>query len=398
MPKYIWILVIATAINVTGGSFLWPLNTIYMHNELGTSLTFAGIVLMFNQGFAILGNLVGGYLFDKIGGYKTLLFGTSSAIVFTITLAFHHSIVPYIILLILIGFSSGVIGPSMFAMAASLWPEGGRRAFNAVYVAQNLGVALGTALGGFIASYSFDYIFIGNASVFFIFFIVVVFAFKPMDKLANAQSYTTVIDQGKKIANKASLYSLIILSIGFLVCWIAYSQWQGTISSYTQDLGMEVSQYSLLWTINGLLIILAQPIVKFVGNKIPSTKTQIYIGNTIFLISFVYLLFANTFIDFVIAMTILTIGEVLVWPAVPSLANDLAPKGKTGFYQGIINSVGAAGRMTGPVLGGLVVDYSNIHVLFGILIVLYFIPYVTTYSYDRKLIQQQKQTEEVSMS
>lgn len=390
LPKNMWLLVIATAINITGGSFLWPLNTIYMHNHLGTTLTFAGLVLMFNQGFAILGNLVGGYLFDKIGGYKTLVFGTSSAIVLTILLAFNHSLVPYIILLILIGFSSGMIGPSMFALAASIWPEGGRKTFNAVYVAQNIGVALGTALGGFIANFSFDYIFIGNAIVFSIFFLLVIFTFKPLEKKSTSQAYTTVIEQSAKITNKASLYSLMILSIGFFICWLAYSQWQGTISSYTQHLGMEVSQYSLLWTINGVLIILAQPLVKFVGMKIASTKVHIYIGNTIFLLSFVYLLFADTFIEFALAMAILTIGEVLVWPAVPALANDLAPKGKTGFYQGIINSVGAAGRMTGPVLGGIIVDSSNIHVLFILLIVLFIIPYITTFSYDRKMLKEKE--------
>ena len=43
MPKHIWLLVIGTVINVTGASFLWPLNTIYMHNELGKSLAFARV-------------------------------------------------------------------------------------------------------------------------------------------------------------------------------------------------------------------------------------------------------------------------------------------------------------------------------------------------------------------
>lgn len=65
MPKQVWILIIATSINVTGASFIWPLNTIYMHNELGESLTFAGLILMFNQGAAIVGNLVGGTLLIK---------------------------------------------------------------------------------------------------------------------------------------------------------------------------------------------------------------------------------------------------------------------------------------------------------------------------------------------
>lgn len=73
MPRTLWLLVIGMFINVTGASFLWPLNTIYIHQHLGKSLTAAGFVLMLNSGANVLGNLFGGYLFDKIGGFKTVV-------------------------------------------------------------------------------------------------------------------------------------------------------------------------------------------------------------------------------------------------------------------------------------------------------------------------------------
>ncbi|MEQ6376095.1 MFS transporter [Bacillaceae bacterium S4-13-56] len=112
-------------------------------------------------------------------------------------------------------------------------------------------------------------------------------------------------------------------------------------------------------------------------------------GHFIFLLSFIYLLFANSFLSFAIAMAILTIGEMLVWPGVPSLADDLAPKGRAGFYQGLINSVGTAGRMVGPVLGGFIVDIYSIEILFYGLLILFIIPFVATHFYDRKLNSEQ---------
>lgn len=60
MPKAVWWLVIGMALNITGASFLWPLNTIYMKEELGKSLTLAGIVLMINSFGMVIGNLLGG--------------------------------------------------------------------------------------------------------------------------------------------------------------------------------------------------------------------------------------------------------------------------------------------------------------------------------------------------
>lgn len=56
--------------------FLWPLNTIYMNEELDKSLTMAGLVLMINSFGMVIGNLLGGNLFDKLGGYRTIMIGT----------------------------------------------------------------------------------------------------------------------------------------------------------------------------------------------------------------------------------------------------------------------------------------------------------------------------------
>lgn len=84
-------------------------------------------------------------------------------------------------------------------------------------------------------------------------------------------------------------------------------------------------------------------------------------------------------------MIILTIGEMLVWPAVPTIANDLAPKGREGFYQGFVNSTATGGRMIGPLLGGVLVDFYGMNMLFTVLIGLLFIAMFTTSVYDKKI-------------
>ena len=54
--------------------------------------------------------------------------------------------------------------------------------------------------------------------------------------------------------------------------------------------------------------------------------------------SFFVTSFAEQFTVFLIGMIILTFGEMFVWPAVPTIANYLAPQGKQGQYQGVVNS------------------------------------------------------------
>ncbi len=384
MPKNLWLIVIGMVVNVTGASFLWPLNTIYLHNELGKSLSVAGFVLLLNSFASVFGNLIGGTLYDKVGGYKSILTGILITLIALIGLCIFHDWPYYVIFLTIIGFGSGIVFPAIYALAGAVWPEGGRRTFNAVYVAQNLGVAIGSALGGLIASYSFNYIFIANTLMYVIFFGLVLFGFKNMGS-DYAQS-VNIMTEGKPVKNKSILTAILILCTGYLLCWVGYVQWQTTIASYTQDIGISLKQYSLLWTINGALIVLGQPIVNRLVNKFAKNlKKQILIGLVIFIGSFAVASFAGNFTGFLTAMVILTIGEMFVWPAVPTIASELSPKGKEGFYQGLVNSTATAGRMIGPLLGGFLVDWYGMQLMFATFMILFVVAMGTTIVYDRVL-------------
>jgi MFS family permease len=384
MPRSLWLLVIGMMINVTGSSFLWPLNTIYIHEHLGKSLTVAGVVLMLNAAASVIGNLVGGVLFDKIGGFKSILLGIVITLVAVITLVFFHGWPVYIYLLMLIGLGSGIVFPATYALAGTVWPEGGRKAFNAIYVAQNVGVAAGASLGGLVASFSFHYIFIANAALYAVFFLIAYFGYRNID--AKQASQTSILEQKPGVKNSQKFTALVILCVGYLLCWVGYVQWPSTISSHTQSLNIPLNQYSLLWTVNGALIVCAQPILsQFVKHVAKTLKQQMIIGFFLFIASFVVALYAEQFTGFLIAMVILTIGEMLVWPAVPTIADGLAPKGRQGFYQGFVNSTATGGKMIGPLLGGMIADYYNMNLLFMIIISLLIFGVFTTLIYDKRL-------------
>jgi MFS family permease len=383
MPAKVWLLIIGMALNVTGSSFLWPINTIFMHEHLGKSLTVAGIVLLLNSGAGIIGNLTGGLLFDKLGGYRTIMLGVSISSTSSLLLIWFHDFWSYSILLVFMGFGMGIVFPSMYALAGTMWKEGGRKAFNRIYIAQNVGVAFGAALGGLAASYSFTFSFISCSTLSFLFLIIVLFGFKGIDE-KDSGSVPTVFTQKKRIHNKQAFIGLLILCGGYLLAWIGYVQWQSTIASYTQDLGVTLKMYSLLWSVNGLFIVLGQPLINvFLKKWLHSTTSQILVGYVIFIISFVIVGNAEDFSGFMIAMIVLTIGEMLVWPGVPSIAADLAPQGRAGFYQGIVNSTATGGRMLGPLFGGMITDLFNISIMFQTIIGLMVVAFMLTIIYSR---------------
>ncbi|WP_102690992.1 MDR family MFS transporter [Rummeliibacillus pycnus] len=384
MPRSVWLLIIGMLVNTVGNSFLWPLNTIYMHDHLGQSLSVAGLVLMGNAAAGVIGNLIGGYVFDKFGGFKSIMLGTIITIMGLICLVIWHGWPHYVWFLTLIGFSGGIVFPSMFAMVGTAWPEGGRKGFNAIYLAQNLGVAIGPALAGVVANKSFDYLFSANL-IMYIFFFFIALSYKGISS-ENGIAPSSVLNESAKVKDRSSLNALIILGIGYLLGWMVYTQWTTTISSYTQDLGISLNQYSLLWTTNGLLIVLGQPLINPIIKKMGEFyKGQIFIGVIIFIISFFVVSFAGTFKMFLVAIMILTFGEMFVWPIVPTIASKLAPKGRDGFYQGLINSFSAIGKMVGPFLGGVLADQYGMKITFYVLILILAISLIPYMLYDRPM-------------
>ncbi len=369
IPKSVWWLVIGMALNITGASFLWPLNTIYMKEELGKSLTTATLVLMVNSFGMVVGNLLGGSLFDKLGGYRTIMIGAFTCLTSTTLLNFFHGWPWYAVWLVLLGFGGGMIVPTIFAMAGAVWPNGGRTTFNAIYLAQNMGVALGAALGGFVAELSFNYIFIANLIMYVLFTLIAVTQFN-LEYHAKMKAPDSIDIKSKE--NKKRFMALLALCGMFAICWIAYIQWETTIASYTQELNISLSQYSILWTVNGIMILVAQPLIRSVivllkGNL----KAQMFVGILIFMLAFFVTSFAQQFTVFLIGMIILTFGEMFVWPAVPTIANYLAPEGKQGQYQGVVNSASTVGKAFGPFIGGVLVDTFNMSAMFiGIMLLL----------------------------
>ncbi|WP_243291102.1 MFS transporter [Bacillus sp. FJAT-47783] len=387
MPRSLWLLIIGMAINVTGASFLWPLNTIYIHDHLGKSLTMAGIVLMLNSGASVVGNMLGGILFDRIGGFRSIMAGIITTLASLIVLVFFHDWPAYIILLTLIGFGQGIVFPSMYALAGAVWPEGERRAFNAIYIAQNSGVAIGSALGGIVANISFEFIFIANTLLYIVFFMISYFGYRNL--VGEKGVHSTILKQRTYVKNRQKYMALVTLTIGYLLAWVTYSQWPSTFAAYSQEMGIGLHQYSLLWTVNGALIVLGQPLLSaFIKRLAKSLKVQMFVGFMMFILSYIVMSNATQFTGFMAAMIIITIGEMLVWPAVPTIANKLAPKGREGFYQGFVNSMATGGRMIGPLLGGVIVDVFGIRWLFVAMIGLLCIGTITAIIYDRSIVQK----------
>ncbi|WP_232697343.1 MDR family MFS transporter [Brevibacillus daliensis] len=402
-PRELWILALGAIINVTGASFIWPLNNIYITTILDKPATIAGLVLMLHAGTGIIGSMVGGYLHDKVGGVKTILTGgiISTACVFS--LAFFRDWYFYVFIMGVLGFGNALVLPVLNAMAGTIWPKGGRRAFNLVYLSQNLGVAVGSALGGLVAGVSFQLVFIVNGITNLIFLAIILIGLRNKMKRPSVENTSEpktkqyddvhVKVRGPSIWQSPYGISLMILCLGFAITWIPYAQWSTNFSSYMTDLGFKLSQYSLLWTINGALIILAQPLCSLLTQRVlKGLRSQMLTGLLIFAAGFGVLTINQSYMFFVIGMMIVTFGEMLLWPAIPAAAAELSTPGKEGFFQGAISGSATAGRMFGPVIGGFLYENFSPIIMIYAMVAICLIPMICYMVYDRPVYSKVQET------
>ncbi|MBW5470062.1 MFS transporter [Brevibacillus formosus] len=371
-PSSIRLLAIAAVIFSTGMACIWPLVTIYIHNHLGKPLTVAGFLLLLNQGAFLIGSIVGGMMFDRWGKMRTIIVGSIGVILISLGLGVTQDFTIYVVLLLLNGLFYGSLSPVMNALAVVLWPDGGRKGINLIYVTLNVGVAAGSALGGFLASVSFAWTFFGNAISQVIVLAMFLLILPRQLKLAEQQRQNSTAGQSMseeatgdepqqpQQESKVVWGALLLLCGGLLISWIVYVQWTTVLSTYMQSLGISLRQYSLLWTLNGGLILFGQPLIAWVIRRFARTlKAQMLLGAYIFALSMLILSQSTVYAGFVAGMFIMTLGEMLVWPAVPAVAAQFTPEGREGFIQGLIAGTGSAGRMLGPLLGAFI--FQSIH-------------------------------------
>ncbi|WP_223902970.1 MDR family MFS transporter [Lactobacillus laiwuensis] len=342
-----------------GSSFVWPLTSVYLNKQLHISLSVIGVVLFCNCASNVLGSLLAGRLYDRLNPYPLIVTGLGLDALVLFLMAFFHGWPEYWFWLIMTGCISGWNGTLINSIATSLRKYSGRYVFNLIYFAQNVGTVTGTLLVGYLYDFSIEFLFILAASLFAIACVNAAIHYRPINTFHQNRKKNGVKKGKKQKVDPMPKYN-VMLMVGFLVSlavtWLMYMNWESNLSVYMVSLGIPFHLYSLLWTLNGAVIVIIQVILARYPNLFKNLFQQIIFGTLMFAISFATLIFAKDFAHFALSMFILTMGEATAFPAVPAYINDLSPINSKGKYQGEINVARGIGQAFGPLFGGMIID------------------------------------------
>ncbi|MCH5463986.1 MDR family MFS transporter [Levilactobacillus tujiorum] len=347
----------ATLLLNAAAACMWPLTTVYMHNQLHQTLTLAGIALLGMSLCMILGNWLGGWLFDNWSPFKSAVLGTLCSFIPMLILIFFHGWPIFGIMLLFIGLGDGVVMTVVNSFAANVTSISSRRVFNYLYIGMNLGVVIGTLMVGYLMDHGVQLVFIAASICYTALLLIILADFR--------MKITTKTQHHKHQAAKPAQLNLIWLIAVMVFClYMSYTLWESVISVHMTNVGISFEHYSLLWTLNGLMIVFGQPIANRLGSYF-KMSSQIAVGSLIFILSFLILVFAKTYAVFVVTMIVLTIGEMIGFPGIPAWIDKLAGDNDKGKFQGIYNMAISFGRAIGPLYGGLLIEYGSYRDLFG---------------------------------
>src|SRR5215216_5352042 len=211
-PQY-WLMITGVVISTAGGSMIWPFLLIYASGKLNMPLSAVATLISINAGTGLLSSFVAGTLADKIGRKVVMNFSLTVNGFAYFLLMRAETYPQFVGLMIMIGLSNPLYQVGADAMLADMIPSEKRTDAYAINrIANNAAFAIGPAIGGFLATRSYDLAFY-CAGIGFISYSILLFFFAKETLVVTSKIEPT----SSGIKDIFQSYSRVLRDKGFVV-------------------------------------------------------------------------------------------------------------------------------------------------------------------------------------
>lgn len=360
-PSQLWILVLAHFVDRLGTSLVFPFFTLYISRRFGAGMTQIGLIFGLFFAASLIGGTIGGALVDRIGRKGILIFGLVASALSSLWMGLAPSFPVFVAAAIVAGTMAETGTSARPAMVADLLPPEKRaQGFGLLRVAANLALTVGPALGGLLATQSYLFLFVGDAVSSLITAAIVLVALRetrpavpegaPQETMARA-----FVGYFDVLRHRAFVWFLAASALMTVV----YMQMYTTLSIYLRG-SHDVTErgYGILLSLNAALVVLFQfPITRRISRHSP--VMIIAAGAALYAVGFGLYGITGTYLLFLGAIVIVTLGEMLVMPVGGAIVAQLAPAEMRGRYMAVFNFGWVIAAAAGPFLAGLVMDNTD---------------------------------------
>ena len=360
-PRQFWVVVGASFIDHIGGALLFPFFALYVTQKFDVGMTEVGILFAIFSGSQFFGSMMGGALTDHIGRKSVIIMGLIISALTSLGMGLVNRIELFYLMAVITGVFADMAGPAHQAMLTDLLPEKKRAdGFGLMRVAMNLSVAIGPAIGGFLAARSYMMLFAADAITSII---TAVLFYRLVDE-TRPQTVEKAIDEPKAgLADSFRGYLDVLRDRAFIVFMmmsmlvtIIYVQMFGALPIFLRDVhGLPESGFGIIMSLNAILVVFFQfAITRRMGDAKP--MLMMALGAFVYAIGFVMYAFFDQFAMFMLAMVIITIGEMIVTPIAQALVAKFSPEDMRGRYMAVFGISWLIPGGLGPLLAGVIMD------------------------------------------
>lgn len=360
-PRTFWTLMGVSFIDHLGGALLFPFFALYITSKFNVGMTEVGILFALFSASSFVGSALGGALSDRLGRRGMLIFSLISTSVSSVLMGLVNSLAAFYVLALLVGIFTDVGGPARQAMMADLLPERKRvSGFGIFRVVFNISAAIGPAIGGFMATRSYLVLFLTDAALSLITAILVYIYIPETKPETHADAPRESIGasfRGYLTPLKDRIFIFYIFA-GILL-GLVYMNFNTTLGVFLRDYrGIPESGYGLLITINAVMVVVMQFSVSRVIDKY-KPMLMMALGTLLSGLGFALFGFVNTYSLAIVAMVIITIGEMIWAPVSNALVAMFAPEDMRGRYMATFGFSWGIPFAVGPLLAGQFLDSGN---------------------------------------
>jgi len=347
LPRAYWALWVGLLVNRVG-SFVVPFLSLYLTQQRGYSVAEAGgLVSLWGLG-AIGAGPVSGVVSDRIGRRAALFLSLIGGAALTMALGFVSSPVLVGPLVFGVGFVGEIYRPASHAVLADVVPMEDRvRAFNLLYWAVNLGVAIGLVLAGLLATVSYALLFVGDGLTSLA-FAWVVWRFVPETRPASRSETVREVLHGLLLPLRDRVFlPFLVLHV---VLATVFFQFQLALPVDMAANDVSPRGYGFLMALNGAIIVVIQPLAsRFISAR--DTGRVMAIGCALIGVGFGMNALHHSVGWYALGIVVWTLGEIAYLPVIATIPADLAPAQVRGRYQGAYSLAWSVAAFVAPALG-----------------------------------------------
>lgn len=355
--KNLWVLAVGWLVSAIGFAVSIPFISIYFHSELGLSITEIGVFFGAMAVVRSVFQVVGGEVSDRMERRSLLIysqvFRAGAFLSLAVGIYRGWGFWPLAVSLMVNSIFGAVFQPVANATVSDILPTKKRLDGYAITrSAGNLGWAVGPAIGGFLAGHSYGLLFVISSAITLVSGLV----FWAFLKIPRAFSAAERFKLSDLIAIKDDRHMAWHTLLIFML-YLVVAQLIAPFSIYAVEMvGISEHQLGLLYSLNGLMVAFLQiPLTRLLSKY--RLTIQLAAGAFVYAIGYSMIGSVADFYFFVLAIIVVTAGEMVMSPPSLALTSRLAPKGRMGRYMGIFGFSVASGWSFGPLYGGVILDY-----------------------------------------